>query len=123
MATNKPRHGYERKRSQLKTKTMGQKHWTKRSRETGTFMDQKKAGKIQVGASGKERQIACMMRPVITSIKAELRSKGLDRRQCCWHVSYQFCGLSAEITVYAENEAEARTKAVNQLRQRGLNVA
>ena len=40
-----------------------------------------------------------MMRPVITSIKAELRSKGLDRRQCCWHVSYQFCGLSAEITV------------------------
>ena len=29
MATNNPRHGYERKRSQLKTKTMGQKHWTK----------------------------------------------------------------------------------------------
>ena len=49
-----------------------------------------------------------MMRPVITSIKAEVRSKRLDRRQCCWHVSYQFCGLSAEITVYAENEAEAR---------------
>jgi hypothetical protein len=47
MATNKPRHGYERKRSQLKTKTMGQKHWTKRSRETGTFMDQKKAGKFK----------------------------------------------------------------------------
>ena len=46
-----------------------------------------------------------MMRPVITSIKAEVRSKRLDRRQCCWHVSYQFCGLSAEITVYAENEA------------------
>jgi hypothetical protein len=76
--------------------------------------------KIQVGASGKERQIACMMRPVITSIKAELRSKGLDRRQCCWHVSYRFCGLSAEITVYAENEAEARAKAVDQLRLRGL---
>ena len=35
MATNNPRHGYERKRSQLKTRTMGQKHWTKRSRETG----------------------------------------------------------------------------------------
>ena len=49
-----------------------------------------------------------MMRPVITSIKAEVRSKRLDRRQCCWHVSYQFWGLSAEITVYAENEAEAR---------------
>ena len=30
MATNNPRRGYERKRSQLKTKTMGQKHWTKR---------------------------------------------------------------------------------------------
>jgi hypothetical protein len=38
MATNNPRRGYERKRSQLKTKTMGQKHWTKRSRETGEFM-------------------------------------------------------------------------------------
>jgi hypothetical protein len=63
------------------------------------------------------------MPPVITSIKPELRSKGLDRRQCCWHVSYRFCGLSAEITVYAENEAEARAKAVGQLRQRGLKVA
>ena len=29
MATNNPRHGCERKRSQIKTKTMGQKHWTK----------------------------------------------------------------------------------------------
>ena len=47
MATNKPRHGYERKRSQLKTKMMGQKHWTKRSRKTGEFMDQKKAGKFK----------------------------------------------------------------------------
>jgi hypothetical protein len=47
MATNNPRHGCERKRSQLKTKTMGQKHWTKRSRETGTFMDQKKAEKFK----------------------------------------------------------------------------
>src|SRR5512132_4064716 len=37
--------------------------------------------------------------------------------------SYQFCGLSAEITVYAENEAEARAKAVDQLRLRGLKVA
>jgi hypothetical protein len=25
-----------------------------------------------------------------------------------WHVSYQFCGFSAEITVYAENEADTR---------------
>jgi hypothetical protein len=47
MATNKPRHGYERKRSQVKTKTMGQKHWTKRSRATGEFVDQKKAGKFK----------------------------------------------------------------------------
>jgi hypothetical protein len=47
MATNNPRHGYGRKRSQLKTRTMGQKHWTKRSRETGEFMDQKKAGKFK----------------------------------------------------------------------------
>jgi hypothetical protein len=47
-----------------------------------------------------------MMPPLIISIKPELRSKGLDRRQCCWHVSYRFCD-SAEITVHAENEADA----------------
>jgi hypothetical protein len=64
-----------------------------------------------------------MMPPVITSITPELRSRGLDRRQCCWHVSYRSCDLSAEITVYAENEAEARAKAVDQLRLRGLKVA
>ena len=52
-----------------------------------------------------------MMLPVITSIKPELRSKGLDRRRCCWHVSYQFCDLSAEITVYAESEADAQAGA------------
>ena len=57
------------------------------------------------------------------SIKPELRSKGLDRRQCCCHVSYRFCDLSAEITVYAENETEARAKAVDRLRLRGLKVA
>ena len=64
-----------------------------------------------------------MMPPVITSVKPELRSKGLDRRQCCWHVGYQFCDLSAEITVYAESETDARAKAVDQLRLRGLRVA
>jgi hypothetical protein len=48
---------------------------------------------------------------MITSIKPELRSMRLDRRQCCWHVSYRFCGLSTEIIVHAENEAEARAKA------------
>jgi hypothetical protein len=31
--------------------------------------------------------------------------------------------LSAEITVYAENEADARAKAVDQLRVWGLKVA
>jgi len=56
----------------------------------------------------------------------------LDRRRCqggwgrserCWHVRDQFCGLSAEIAVYAENEAEARARAAGQLRLRGLKVA
>lgn len=47
MAVNKPvgdnaRKGAVRKRSQLKTKTEGESHWTKRSRATGQFMDQKK---------------------------------------------------------------------------------
>jgi hypothetical protein len=63
------------------------------------------------------------MMPIIVGIRPEGRSKGLDRLQCCWHVRYQFCGLSAEITVYAENEAEARAKAIDQLRLRGLKVA
>ena len=59
MATNNPRRGYERKRSQLKTKTMGQKHWTKRSRETGAFMDQKKTGKFK----SVRRELATMPAP------------------------------------------------------------
>ena len=42
MATNKPRHGYERKRSQLTTKTMGRQTWTKRDDSSGAFMSQKK---------------------------------------------------------------------------------
>jgi hypothetical protein len=46
MAVNKPvgdnaRKGAVRKRSQLQTKTMGEKHWTKRSKESGRFMNQK----------------------------------------------------------------------------------
>src|SRR5207237_1328858 len=95
---------------------MGQKHWTKRTRSRDWHVyGPEEDRKIQVSASGKERQIACMMPPVITPIKPELRSKGLGRRQWCWLVSYQFCGLSAEIAVYAENEAEARAKAVDQL--------
>jgi hypothetical protein len=47
VAVNKPigdnaRKGAVRKRSQLNTKIEGEEHWTKRSRESGRFMDQKK---------------------------------------------------------------------------------
>ena len=47
MAVNKPtgdnrRKGAVRKRSQLKTKVEGKERWTKRSRSSGRFMDQKK---------------------------------------------------------------------------------
>jgi hypothetical protein len=62
-----------------------------------------------------------MMLPVTTSIKHEPRSKGLHDLRC-WHVGYHLCGLPAEVTVYAENEANARAKAVDQLRLRGLKV-
>ena len=50
MATNKPtgdnaRKGAVKKRSQLQTKVMGEKKWTKRSGASGQFMDQKKDNK------------------------------------------------------------------------------
>lgn len=50
MAVNKPtgdnaRKGAVRKRTQLQTHIEGEKAWTKRSMETGQFMDQKKDGK------------------------------------------------------------------------------
>ncbi len=50
MATNKPtgdkaRKGAVKKRSQLKTKTQGKDSWTKRSNESGKFMDIKKSKK------------------------------------------------------------------------------
>jgi hypothetical protein len=46
MSTNKPppdghRVGAVKKRSQIKTQTMGEKHFTKRNTATGRFMDQK----------------------------------------------------------------------------------
>jgi hypothetical protein len=46
MATNAPagdghRNGAVRKRTQLKTKLMGENHFTKRDKATGRFMDQK----------------------------------------------------------------------------------
>lgn len=47
MATNKPkdgaRKGAVKKRTQLATKTQGKKTFTKRSKESGQFLDQKKA--------------------------------------------------------------------------------
>jgi hypothetical protein len=47
MATNEPvgdnaRRGAVRKRSQLKTKVRGEAHWTKRDKDSGEFMAQKK---------------------------------------------------------------------------------
>ncbi len=50
MAVNKPtgdsaRKGAVRKRSQLKTKMQGKARWTKRSRESGQFMDVKQTEK------------------------------------------------------------------------------
>jgi hypothetical protein len=50
--------------------------------------------------------------PFIVGIRPEKRSKGLDSLRCCWHVLYQFCGLSAEIIVHAQNKADARVMAV-----------
>ena len=52
MAVNKPvgdnaRNGAVRKRSQLETKIMGKKRWSKRSTESGQFMDQKEKGKFK----------------------------------------------------------------------------
>jgi hypothetical protein len=47
MATNAPpgdghRQGAVKKRAQLKTKIEGEEHWTKRDKESGQFMDQRK---------------------------------------------------------------------------------
>ena len=52
MATNAPtgdghRNGAVRKRTQLKTKVMGDEHYTKRSKKTCQFMDQKEEGKFK----------------------------------------------------------------------------
>jgi hypothetical protein len=48
MAVNKPigdnaRKGAVRKRSQLEIKVEGEAHWTKRSKASGRFLDQKKS--------------------------------------------------------------------------------
>jgi hypothetical protein len=52
MAVNKPvgdnaRKGAVRRRSQIETKIMGEKRWTKRSKQSGQFMDQKEQGKFK----------------------------------------------------------------------------
>jgi hypothetical protein len=52
MAVNKPtgdsaRKGAVRKRTQLKTKVMGKAKWTKRSKTSGQFMDQKEEGRFK----------------------------------------------------------------------------
>jgi hypothetical protein len=82
--------------------------------------DRVKAAKMDQPQSSR---VTHPMVPVIEDIRPELRSNGLDRRQCCWYVRYRFCDLSAEIALYAENEADARARAVDQLRRRGLKVA
>jgi hypothetical protein len=61
MATNKPigdnaRKGAVRKRSQLQTKMAGKKQWTKRSKETGAFMDNKKPGAKKFKGVRRERK-------------------------------------------------------------------
>ena len=60
MAVNKPvgdnaRKGAVRKRSQLKTKMKGEEHWTKRSRASGRFIDQKKDDKKFKGVRRERR--------------------------------------------------------------------
>ena len=59
--------------------------------------------------------------PVTIALRPEERSQGLNNLRS-WHVGYQLCDLKAEITVYAKDEVEARAKAVEQLRVRGLRV-
>jgi hypothetical protein len=65
MAVNKPvgdnaGKGAVRKHSQLKAKVQGELHWTKRSKASGRFMDQKKsatANPLQVCATREESQL------------------------------------------------------------------
>lgn len=60
MATNKPvgdsaRRGAVRKRTQRKGKLMGKTAWTKRSKESGRFMDVKKDEKKFKGVRREKR--------------------------------------------------------------------
>jgi hypothetical protein len=58
-------------------------------------------------------------RPEERSKRAGLGDASALRRS--WHV--EFCGVAAEVAVYAESETEARATAAAQLRIRGLKVA
>jgi hypothetical protein len=60
MASNEPagdnrRIGAVKKRTQLKTKMMGKARWTKRSKESGRFMDVKKGKKKYKGVRKEKR--------------------------------------------------------------------
>ena len=47
MATNSRGAAMSEGAASLKPRRWAEKHWTKRSRKTGEFMDQKKAGKFK----------------------------------------------------------------------------
>jgi hypothetical protein len=69
MAVSKPvgdnaRKGAVRKRSQLETKIMGEKHWTKRSKESGLFMGQKEKGKFKGEVTWTQIQASPGPRPI-----------------------------------------------------------
>jgi len=48
-----------RKRTQLRTKAMGESTWTKRDKSTGKFMDQKKAPAKKKGYSDYRVELLC----------------------------------------------------------------
>jgi hypothetical protein len=62
------------------------------------------------------------MTPTIKNAWPEKRgSRSSDSLQC-WHVEYELCEVSAQVTVYARDETEARSKAAHQLRRLGLKL-
>jgi hypothetical protein len=60
--------------------------------------------------------------PVITGVWPQ-KQRAASNELSCWRIDYRFCGVTAQIRLYAQNEPEARAKAVNELRVRGLKVA
>ena len=96
MATNKPRHGYERKHSQLKTPASGRKRWTKRDDGTGEFIDQKKTPKKF--KSGRPVVYSC--RPALATRPS--RALGRLAQQTSGHSSIETIFLTI-IPVYDTN--------------------